>query len=204
MRKELVFYAGRLWKKGFFPGTSGNVSVRLPDGSILVTPSGKAKDMLSPEDLTRVDLEGNVLEGRLRPSSELKMHLAAYSARSDVNAVVHAHPPFVVAACCAGGVDAGLLAESTIIFGRVPLAPFALPSTSDVPDSIRPFLGDSNGILLSHHGGLTFGATLEEASNRFEALETLCRVTFILRSSGVGEPLSASQLEALRGLASRR
>lgn len=203
MRSKLVFYAKKLHSMGFFPGTSGNITARLDDGTIIVTPSGRSKDLLSEDDITRVDIEGNIIEGSLKPSSELKMHLCAYRNRPDVKAVVHAHPPFVVAACCAGGADASLLAESVIIFDKVPIAPFALPSTQEVPDSILPFVKDHNGILLAHHGGLTFGRTIEEASNRFESLETLCRVTLILKSAGCFRTITPERIADLNSLLGR-
>ena len=75
MKNLLIFYAKRLALKGFFPGTSGNITMRLPDDTILITPSGKAKDLLVTEDIVKTDLNGNVLEGNRKPSSEIKMHL---------------------------------------------------------------------------------------------------------------------------------
>ncbi len=197
MKNLLVFYAKRLADKGFFPGTSGNITMRLPDNTILITPSGRAKDMLVTEDIVRTDLTGKILEGNRKPSSEIKMHLYIYNMRKDVNAIVHSHPPYTVAACCSGGIKSELLAESLLVLGDVPLARFASPSTSGICDSISPFVSFSNAFLLANHGGVTLGKDIEEASNRNESLESLCKVTAITNMLGMPIYLNDQELKEL-------
>lgn len=197
MKNLLIFYAKRLALKGFFPGTSGNITMRLPDNTILITPSGKAKDLLITEDIVRTDLYGNVLEGNRKPSSEIKMHLYIYKMRKDVNAIVHSHPVFTVAACCSGGIKSELLAESSLIFGKIPLARFASPSTDGIADSISQFVEDSNAFLLANHGGVTLGKDIEEASNRNESLEALCKVSAITNMLGKPIYLTEDELKEL-------
>ncbi len=197
MKNLLIFYAKRLALKGFFPGTSGNITMRLPDDTILITPSGKAKDLLVTEDIVKTDLNGNVLEGNRKPSSEIKMHLYIYKMRKDVKAIVHSHPVFTVAACCSGGIKSELLAESSLIFGKIPLAPFASPSTNGIAESISPFVDNSNAFLLANHGGVTLGKDIEEASNRNESLEALCKVSAITNMLGKPVYLSEDELKEL-------
>src|SRR5581483_4573849 len=100
--QAIVRVCQRLYERGLVAGPDGNVSVRLADGSILVTPSGFSKVDVTPNDLVRVDLDGQVLDGAHRPSSELRMHLRLYARRTDINAVVHAHPPTATGFAVAG------------------------------------------------------------------------------------------------------
>lgn len=197
----MIFYARRLYDKGFFHGTSGNITVRLHDDIILVTHSGMPKDLISEEDLIKVDLDGNVIEGSLEPSSELKMHLFVYKSRKDVNAIIHAHPPFAVAySCIEQGIDSNLLAESALILGNVPLVPYATPSTNEVPESLEPFIEYNNVFLLANHGTLTLGENIEQAVNRSETLESLCHVHHIASLSGAVRFLNSEQLHKLAEL----
>ena len=197
MKNLLIFYAKRLCDKGFFPGTSGNITMRLPDNTILITPSGRAKDLLQTEDIVKTDIDGNILEGKRKPSSEIKMHLYIYKMRKDVNAIVHSHPVFTVAACCSGGIKSELLAESSLIFGKIPLAHFASPSTDGIAESIAPFVDNSNAFLLANHGGVTLGKDIEEASNRNESLEALCKVSAITNMLGKPIYLTEEELKEL-------
>ncbi len=197
--EKIIFYCKNLREKSFFEGTSGNVSARLADGSILITPSSVSKDSLAVSDLVRLDVAGNLLEGWRRPSSEAKMHIAVYRCRKDINCVVHGHPPFSVAFCASGaGLDTKLLAEAALILGDVPLVKYATPSTNEVPDFLEPHLSGNNAFLLSNHGMLTLGADIEQAVNRAETLEFVAKVTAIAK--GLGENLrflSAEQLAEL-------
>src|ERR1700733_9582294 len=93
LRRKLTAFGKRLYRLGFMPGTSGNLSVRLNQNHVLATPTGCSKYMLRPEDMVVVDLDGRLLSGTRNVTSEIGMHLAVYRMRSDVEAVIHAHPP---------------------------------------------------------------------------------------------------------------
>ena len=101
-RRDLVRSAKWLYKLGFTPGTSGNLSIRLGPERLLVTPTGVSKCMLKPEDMVIADLQGRLLAGTRRVTSEISMHLAVYAIRSDVSAVIHSHPPVATAFACSG------------------------------------------------------------------------------------------------------
>lgn len=183
---QIIYFCNLLYGKGFFPGTSGNVSVRLAYDRILITPSCRAKNSLKLEDLIMTDLDGKQLAGNGIPSSEIKMHLAVYRERSDVNAAVHVHSPYATAySVSKTPLLIDLLAEARLILGQVPLVKFAKPSTEEVPDFLRPYLPEHNAFLLANHGTLTLGANLEQAAHRAETLEFTAQVNAIAR--GIGE-----------------
>ena len=186
-------------RAGFFPGKSGNVSLRLTDSTFLITPSGVRKSELAPEDLVEMDLAGRVLRQDKKPSSEAKMHCHVYQKRQEIKAVVHAHPPFATGFAAAGlPLDTPVLPEAILVLGRVPLAAYGTPGTWEVPESLTPYLerGD-NAFLLSNHGALTIGETLDQAAHLMETLELFAQVLLISRLLGGEKLLSREDLEKL-------
>jgi L-fuculose-phosphate aldolase len=168
----LIEVCRKMEKKGFIAATDGNVSCRVDQSHLLITPSGRNKGELEPSDLLLVDLHGEVLVGEGKPSSEIRMHLLVYEKRADVQAIVHAHPPLLTAFTLAGfPFVAEALPEVWLTIGAVPTAPYATPSTEEVPESIVPFIEHHQAILLERHGSLTLGKSLKEAYMRLEKLE---------------------------------
>jgi len=202
--EELCRVCRLLYDRGYVAGHDGNVSLRLPDGNLLLTPSGVSKGRLEPEMLVVCDLEGNVLEGDRYPSSETPMHLEVYRQRPDVGAVVHAHPVMATAfSVCRKGLEEPFLIETISGLGAVPVAPYALPSTHEVPESIRPFVKDHNAVLLANHGALTWGRDLWEAFGRMEVLEHTAKIYAQVHLLGGGVPLTGKQVEDLLALSGR-
>ena len=161
-----------LYQRGYVVSNDGNVSVRIGEDQVLITPSGVSKGRLTPDMLVVCDLEGRVLAGCLHPSSESAMHLLVYRERPDVGAVVHAHPPAATAfSICRRPLAQHYLTETISGLGEVPVAPFALPSTSQVPDSLRPIVAGHNGALLANHGAIAWGRDLWQAFDRMEQVE---------------------------------
>jgi len=199
VRREICGIGRRMYARGLVASFDGNVSVRLPGGRIVATPTGMCKGFLSPRDLVVVDLEGRVLKGRRAPSSELRMHLRVYFENPAVQAVVHAHPPVATSYAIAGyRLDRAILAESVVNLGVVPVAPYATPGTEDVPDSIAPFCRTHNAVLLANHGALTWGPSLQEAYGRMESLESYA--TLLMNTLGLigrANELSTAQIEEL-------
>lgn len=202
IRAEMVEVCKRLEAKGLIAASDGNVSARLPDGRILVTPSGMAKGSIREGNFVMVDLDGKVLRGSGRPSSELRMHLRVYTDRPDVSAIVHAHPPMLTALSLAGvPFPSDVLPEVWMTIGPVPTAPYATPGTEDVPDSIAAFLGSGvTALLLERHGSITFGTTSTEACLRLEKLEHAAHTVFYARllTSANPPPLAPELLARLR------
>jgi L-fuculose-phosphate aldolase len=189
----------RLYERGLVAGPDGNVSVRLHDGSIVVTPSGMSKVDVTPDDLVLVDPEGRVLDGKGNPSSELRMHLRIYERRADVSAVVHAHPPTATGFAVAGeSFMAPVLPEVILQMGEVPIVRYATPGTAELADSFDPYLARHDAFLMANHGATTVGPTLEVAHQRMESLEHAARIILAARMLGRVNELSPADVKALR------
>lgn len=200
-REELCQVCRLLYQRGYTVGHDGNVSLRLGEDQILVTPSGVGKGRLRPEMLVKCTLSGEVLEGDRHPSSETPMHLMVYRERPDVRAVVHAHPPMATAfAVCRRPLGERYLTETVSGLGEVPVAPFALPSTREVPDSVRPFVRDHSAVLLANHGALAWGPDLWSAFDRMETVEHTAKILLHVRQLGGGVPLTEEEVAQLKGL----
>jgi L-fuculose-phosphate aldolase len=197
--EEIAIVCGRLYQRGLIAGQDGNVSVRLPSGHILVTPSGLSKVDLTPESLVELTAEGGQVTAGPGASSEVGMHLRIYRERPDVRAVVHAHPPVATAFGVAGRdfMDA-VLPEVIFHLGRVPLVPFALPGTPALGDAMAPYLADHDAFLLASHGATTVGPTLRLAHQRMESLEHAARILHAASQIGPVTPLRAEDVAALR------
>ena len=196
LRRDLVEVCRRLHARDLVGAGEGNVSCRLGPSRLLVTPSGANKGYLAPADLVVVDLEGKKLRGRGRPSTELRMHLAAYAARPDVSAIVHAHPLTAVALTVAGLPPPNdLVPEASVVLGSVAVAPFATPGTDEVPRSLAPLLATHEVLLLERHGALALGVSLFQAYDRMETLERVARVALLARLAGSCEPLPRAAVE---------
>src|ERR1700756_1098446 len=140
LKRDIVHFRKRLYQLGYMPGMSGNLSVRLEDGRLLATPTGKSKFALQCEDLVGVGLDGRQLEGVRRVTSEIGMHVAIYRERVDVQAVIHSHPPIATAFACAGrSMDRMLCQEAVLALGTVPLASYATTGTDEVAESLAPW-----------------------------------------------------------------
>lgn len=203
-REEIVRIGRMMYEKGLLCGFEGNLSVRLAENRLLITPSGLHKGLLRPEQLLIVDMEGRVIgystEARrgLKPTSELPMHLEAYRQRPDVTAVVHAHPPITVAMSIAGiAMDTPLLPEVIVLLGMIPMAPYVLSSSEEGAGAIRELIKYHDAIILQRHGTLTVGQSLTQAFMRLETVEQNARIHFMLAQLGAGDPLSGNELRKL-------
>jgi L-fuculose-phosphate aldolase len=197
-RARLVACGRRIDALGFAPATDGNVSLRLGDGQLLVSPAGSEKGSLSPEALLVVDLDGHVVEGEGCPSSETPMHLLCYRRRGDVGGVVHAHPPVATAFAAAGvPLDAPVMPEIVVTVGRVPLVPYATPGTEELARALEPWVEGHDAFLLASHGVLTLGRDVREALHRMERVEHLAKVTLAARLLGGARALTDEQVVSL-------
>jgi L-fuculose-phosphate aldolase len=169
-----------------------------------VTASGVSKGHLGADDLVVVDARGERTRGTGRPSTELRMHLAAYQVRPDAAAIVHAHPVTAVALTVAGVPPPNdLVPEAAVTLGEVAVAPFATPGTDEVPASLAPLLPRHDVILLERHGAIALGRTLGEAFDRMETLERVARVALAARLLGRCEPLSGDAVAKVLAAAGR-
>jgi L-fuculose-phosphate aldolase len=202
--RAIVASCQRLYASGLIAGQDGNVSVRVADDVILITPAGLSKVDVRVEDLVLMDLDGHV-RGEGTPSSEHGMHLRIYRCRQDVGAVVHAHPP-VATGFGVAGLDLmdDVLPETIFQLGGVPLVPYAMPGTSAMGDALEPFLPRHDGFLLANHGATTVGPTLALAHQRMESLEHAARIMLAARTLGHVNTLALNDADALRAARSAR
>ena len=165
----------------------GNISVRLDETRVLITPAGLCKGRMDVEDLLVVDLNGNVLASAndRRPSSETPMHLEVYKQRPDVLAVIHAHPVFATALTVVGmDFPDDILPEVALTLGHVPVSAYATPSSHEDAEVIRPLIRDHDALLLRQHGSLTVGKNLDEALIHLERIEHVAEVFHHARQLG--------------------
>jgi L-fuculose-phosphate aldolase len=196
-REELVEVSGLCYSRGYISGTEGNFSIRLADNLILTTPAGTCKGRLRCEDLVLTDINGVSLSDA-KPSTELKMHLVAYHCRPDVKAVVHAHPTVAVGFTVAGAtLSQCVLPEVVCTLGHIPTAPYATPSTEEIPDSIRAYVEKYDAIMLDHHGALTLGKNIFDAYYKLETVEHFAQTMLVAHVLGGPKPLFASQVQKL-------
>lgn len=203
LRQELVKIGRLMYEKGFILASDGNISVRLGNGRILLTPSGLNKGMLEVDDLIVVDEEGRKLSGRRdrSPTSELPMHLEAYKQRPDISAVVHAHPPYAVTLSIAGvSMAECLLPEAIVFLGTIPTTAYAMPSSAENALVVRDLIRHHDGLVLQRHGSLTVGNSPMQAYMRLETLERNAYIGYLLHQMGVHNPLPPAEVRKLLAL----
>jgi L-fuculose-phosphate aldolase len=193
-RRLVVQYAKRLRPDGLVVLTAGNISVRSGD-LVAITPGSYDYDLLTPERICVVHLDGTVAEARLTPSSELPMHLAVYRAAPEARAVVHTHAPYASALSTVVDELPALHYLIAQLGGPVRVAPYATFGSEELAENVARALEGRNAALLGNHGTIAFGETLEEAYSRTMLLEWLSAL--YLRSSLLGEPrlLAAEEID---------
>ena len=199
IREAMVAVCHALAARQLIAGQDGNVSMKVSTDRVLVTPSGFAKGALDADDLVEVSLSGAVLAGRNQPSSELGLHLSAYAARSDIGAVVHAHPVSATAFTLVGEtIPDGVLAELMLTVGPVALAPYVQPGTDELGKSAAALLQTHDVVLLAHHGAMAVGRTLRDAHFAMESLEHGAKMIHMARQLGSVVTLDSAACDALR------
>ena len=201
IKKEICEVGHKLYDKGFVAANDGNISVKVNDNEFYCTPTGVSKGDLTPDMIIKIDGTGKKLEGKLNPSSEIKMHLRVYKERPDVNAVVHAHPPVATAFTVAGvELDQYILPEAVLTIGNVPTCEYGTPSTMEIPDSLMPYIQKHDAFLLKNHGALTVGFSLQKAQFVMEEVEFNAKICKYARELGGVEEIPCEQLEKLMDL----
>jgi L-fuculose-phosphate aldolase len=191
IRAAIVAAGRRLRAAGLVAATEGNLSVRLDEERLLITPSGRRKDELAPGDLVVASVTAATADGGPgvgRPSSDVAIHRAVYAARSDITAIVHAHLPAAMALTLAGEIpDVSALPETALFLGSLPFLPFGQPGSEELAARVAATLSGAHGsqrppvaVLLERHGAVAVGSgdtvgAIELAVDRLELVEVLCR-----------------------------
>lgn len=201
IREQICEVGRRTWIKGWVAANDGNISMRLGDNYAITTPTGVSKGFITPDMLIKVDMDGNVRDGYLKPSTEIKIHLEAYHRRDDVRAVVHAHPPISTGYAVANiPLDFKTLPEIIISLGRIPLADYGTPSTTELSDSISELLKCHDAILLANHGAITVGKDVMAAYYKMESVEHFAVISLTAYQLGGMKPISEPNVRKLEDI----
>ncbi|MBY0316958.1 MAG: class II aldolase/adducin family protein [Bdellovibrionales bacterium] len=200
IKKAIVKYCQLLHKKNMLAAADGNVSYRINDSYILITPSGMPKAFIKPEDIAVIDLANNVIEGK--PSGERQMHLEVYRKCEQARAIVHAHPPTAIAWSVAfpelEELPSECLSEVILAAGKIPMVPYARPGGISMGTNLHPFLPQCRAMILSRHGALTWGESLMEAYSGMERVEHSAEILYKAQTMGQLTRLPKDEVEALR------
>jgi L-fuculose-phosphate aldolase len=201
LRAEIVEAGRRMYSRGYVASNDGNISVRLDDSRLLMTPASVSKGFMTPDMMVVVDYDGKKVAGDRDPSSELPMHLEIYRNRADVNAVVHAHPPIATGFAVAGiPLTRAVLAEVVTTLGSIPIAEYGTPSTAELPEAVRKYIKAHDGLLLANHGAVTCCRTVMTAYYKMETIEHFAKISLVARLLGREHLFSRDEVERLQGL----
>ena len=200
-KAEILAVGKKIYQRGLVAANDGNLSVRVGENALWVTPTGVSKGDMTEDMLVKLDLDGSVLLGTRKPSSEVRLHLRIYRENPDVRAVVHAHPPAATAFAAAGiPLDEALLQETVVMLGVVPVVPYTCPGTAQLAEAVAPYVKDYNAALLEHHGAVTWGESVMRAYFRLESVEYYARMMMNSRLMGVTRPMTEEQIDELLAL----
>ncbi len=196
--RKLIIEVGKLlYERSYVVSSDGNVSIRLDENRILATPTQVSKGRMTEDGLALTALDGKALNDK-KASSELAMHLLIYKMRPDINAVCHAHPPHGTAFSVAGlAIDAPILSEVILTLGCVPLTDYGTPSTSELTESMKPFVAHHNALLMANHGAVAYGEDLWQAFDRLETLEHTAKIAILAKTLGGANDLPKDAIEKL-------
>lgn len=202
LREELIEFSSRLYLRGLIRGSNGNISTRLDSNQILITPTQLPKGYLRDVDIVVIDNTGKRLRGKHPPSMDTEFHLAAYHARPDAKAVIHAHPVITTAFSLIGkSIENGTLPEFDFFFPNgVPIVPYKPQTPHELPAISGDYLVNNDIVILSHHGTLAIGHSMMMAWMLTEHLETCFEVVFYAKCLDGKNPLTENQANLLRDI----
>lgn len=204
-RAELVEIGRLIEQKDLVVGPGGNTSMRVGD-VIYVKASGKSFEEAGESDYVGVDLQtGKLVDGTLKPTSEIAMHRGCYLVRPDIGAVVHTHPPFAVGIASAGKTIPPISPDFVALLGReVPLVDYVVPTGQEIADAVVPVIRNHDAILLVNHGVVTVGKTLREAYYRNLFVESAAKTMVAASAVGKLRRLSEGEVAQIDGLATEK
>jgi L-fuculose-phosphate aldolase len=205
IRAEICQVCALLYEKDLIAPLDGNVSVRWGDDWLITTPSGLFKGRLQPDDLVVTDMAGQIApesispQNGYHPSAELRLHLEVYRQRSDVRAVVHAHPPITTAFTVAGrSLAAPVLPESLVYTGVIETTAYATPTSAQGPEVVRELIRDHDALVLDRHGAVTVGQSAMDAFGKMAKVENTALVILIAHLLGEVRELPPDEVTLLR------
>jgi len=189
LREQMVNQGRSLFDRGFVTGGAGNMSLKLPDGNFLATPTGSSFGRLDAETLSVVDLDGNVISGD-KPSKEVAFHLAIYRNRNECNAIVHLHSTHLTAISCLDGLDPdNAIRPCTPYYvmriGSLPVVPYLKPGSPQIAVELAKRAPNYRAFLLANHGPIVTGKDLLDAVDNMEELEETAKLALLLNEKAI-------------------
>ena len=204
LKREIVEVGRRVYQRGYVASNDGNISARLDEKRVVITPTGVSKGFMTPEDLIVIDMDGKVVSGTKKPSSEMFMHLSVYKHRPDVMSVCHAHPPYATGFAVAGiPLDKCILPEVIIVLGGIPIVEYGTPGTAEFFQPVLKIIDKYDAYLLANHGALTMGKDVVNAYHKMETLEHFAHIAFVAQQLGHMNVLNSEQVRKLTDLRSK-
>ena len=204
LRQSLCRIGALCYERGTIAAADGNLSAKLADGTILITPTGAMKGFLQPNHMAHIDAQGRPLDDGPKASSETGIHLVAYQERPEIQAIVHAHPPHAVALTVADiDMQMPIIPEIIVSIGGIPTAPLGIPGTADLPETIREIIRCSDTVIMKNHGSVTLGSNLMDAYKKLDMLEHTARILWLAHTARGGlTPIAPAAVEKM--LATRK
>lgn len=196
IREELVATARELLRVGLVEGTAGNLSARLPDGNVLMSPSSLDYQVMTAEDLAVIDLDGNVLEGERPPTTEKALHLACLRAHDDIGAVIHSHAKYATMFAVTHQPIPCVIEEFDVfVGGEVPVAEYRLTGSDELGEEVARYVENRGAVLMANHGLLTVGKDLKQAYKVASLVERTAEIIWGARALGPLIPLPQETLD---------
>lgn len=197
LKKEIIKYGQLAEAKNLTPGVSGNISARYGD-NVLITSSGSANGYLNEDDFAVIDLNGNIVEGTKKPSSEKLLHCEFYKMRPDINYIIHMHSPYLSSFASTGiALDEPIMAENVFYFGKIPLAQYGLPSSNDLVEKTSVYFQEYNAVLMANHGFIVGDKTIHDAYLKLTLAESYAQVVLNTKILGGAKILNKEQTEEI-------
>jgi len=179
IKEKITLTCKKLKAKGLLPGTSGNISIREKN-LVFITPSQIDKEDLKISDISEIDIQGRLLNS-VKPSSEYLLHIEIYKKRKDVNAIIHTHPPYVIAySITKSKINYNLTIEFPLIIKKIAFCPFKKPGTTELAKLAASNIKNSNALILENHGLVCVASNIEKAKIITEEVENFFRINFLV------------------------
>lgn len=197
LKKEIIKYGQLAEAKNLTPGVSGNISARYGE-NIIITSSGSANGYLEEDDFAVINLNGQVVQGTKKPSSEKLLHCEFYRMRPDINYIIHMHSPYLSSFASAGlALEEPIMAENVFYFGKIPLAEYGLPSSNDLVEKTAKFFNEYDAVLMANHGFIVGAKTIKDAFLKLTLAESYAQVVLNTKILGGAKVLSEEQTEEI-------
>lgn len=202
LREQMVALARSMFERGYATGGAGNLSLKLPDGNFLATPTGSSMGRLIASELSVVDINGQQISGQ-RASKEIAFHLAIYKNNPQCNAIVHLHSTYLTALSCLDNLDMDNAIRPftpyyVMRIGQLPVIPYLRPGEPRLAEELGMRAAQARAFLLANHGSVITGSDLEDAVDNAEELEETAKLMFLLNNQST-RYLTDAEIDDLKG-----